>query len=172
MAIGSLDSAACEGEDVRTYPITPAGHAAMKTELRRLLEVERPAVVKAIEEARAHGDLSENAEYDYAKDKQGMIEAKIRDLEAKTSFAQVIDPSTLDGDRVMFGATVRLEDIDTDEELVYQLVGTFEADVNAGRISVESPIGRALLGKEVDDEVIINVPRGKRTVVVTDVAYR
>ncbi len=157
---------------MRTYPITPAGHAAMKTELRRLIEVERPAIVKAIEEARAHGDLSENAEYDYAKDKQGMIEAKIRDLDAKVSMAQVIDPTTLQGERIMFGATVQLEDVDTDEELVYQLVGTFEADIKRGRISVESPIGRALMGKEVDDEVVIRVPKGKRTVVVTDVAYR
>jgi len=144
----------------------------MKTELRRLIEVERPAIVKAIEEARAHGDLSENAEYDYAKDKQGMIEAKIRDLDAKVSMAQVIDPTTLQGERIMFGATVQLEDVDTDEELVYQLVGTFEADIKRGRISVESPIGRALMGKEVDDEVVIRVPKGKRTVVVTDVAYR
>ena len=157
---------------MRNYPITPAGHTAMKKELRRLIEVERPAIIKAIEEARAHGDLSENAEYDYAKDRQGMIEAKIRDLDAKVSFAQVIDPSRLDGDRVMFGATVHLEDVDTDEELVYQLVGTFEADIKTGRISVESPIGRALMGREVDDEVVIKVPKGKRTVVVTDVAYR
>lgn len=157
---------------MRFYPITPDGHAAMKTELRRLIEVERPFIIKAIEEARAHGDLSENAEYDYAKDRQGMIEAKIRDLDAKVSMAQVIDPTTLDGDRVMFGATVQLEDVDTDEELVYQLVGTFEADIKAGRISVESPIGKALMGKEVDDEVVIKVPKGTRTVVVTDVAYR
>ena len=157
---------------MRTYPITPSGYADMKAELRRFIEVERPAIIKAIELARAHGDLSENAEYDYAKDRQGMIEAKIRDLDAKVSMAEVIDPTTLSGDRVMFGATVRLEDVDTDEELVYQLVGTFEADIKAGRISVEAPIGRALMGKEVDDEVVINVPKGKRTVVVTDVAYR
>ena len=157
---------------MRTYPITPAGYAAMKAELRRFIEVERPAIIKAIEVARAHGDLSENAEYDYAKDRQGMIEAKIRDLDAKVSMAEVIDPTTLSGDRVMFGATVHLEDVDTDETLVYQLVGTFEADIKAGRISVEAPIGKALMGKEVDDEVVINVPKGKRTVVITDVAYR
>ena len=157
---------------LKRYPITPAGHIALKAEVRRLVEVERPAIVKAIEVARAHGDLSENAEYDYAKDKQGMIEAKIRDLDAKVSMAQVIDPTTLQGERIMFGATVQLEDVDTDEELVYQLVGTFEADIKRGRISVESPIGRALMGKEVDDEVVIRVPKGKRTVVVTDEAYR
>ena len=157
---------------MRRYPITPSGHTAMKEELRRLIEVERPDVVRAIEEARAHGDLSENAEYDYAKDRQGMIEAKIRDLDAKLGLAEVIDPTSLAGDRVKFGATVSLEDVDTEEDLVYQLVGTFEADVAEGRISVESPIGRALMGKELDDEVVIRVPRGTRTVVITDVQFK
>ncbi len=157
---------------MRRYPITPTGHTAMKEELRRLIEVERPDVVRAIEVARAHGDLSENAEYDYAKDRQGMIEAKIRDLDAKLGLAEVIDPSALTGDRVKFGATVSLEDVDTEEDLVYQLVGTFEADVAEGRISVESPIGRALMGKELDDEVVIKVPRGTRTVVITDVQFK
>lgn len=157
---------------MRRYPVTPLGHAAMKTALRQLIEVDRPENVRAIEEARAHGDLSENAEYDYAKDQQGMIDAKIRDLEGRLALAEVIDPTTLEGDRVMFGATVSLEDVDTDEELTYQLVGTFEADIKLGKISVESPIGRALMGKETDDEVIINVPKGKRTVVITDVEYK
>lgn len=157
---------------MKRYPITPAGHTALKARVRYLYEVERPAVVKAIEVARAHGDLSENAEYDYAKDKQGMIEATLRDLEAKLSLAEVIDPTSLAGDRVMFGATVTLEDVDTDEELTYQLVGGFEADVSQGRISIESPIGRALLGKEVDDEVVINVPKGRRTVLIAAVAYK
>lgn len=157
---------------MRRYPITPAGKERLKKELRHLIEVERPAVVLAIEVARAHGDLSENAEYDYAKDKQGMIEAKIRDLDAKLGMAEVIDPSNLSGDRVMFGATVTLEDVDTEEELKYQLLGTFEADLKQGIISVESPIGKALLGKEVDDEVTIRVPRGNRTVLITDVEYK
>ena len=157
---------------LQRYPVTPAGHVRLKKELRHLIEVERPAVVLAIELARAHGDLSENAEYDYAKDKQGMIEAKIRDMEAKLGMAEVIDPTTLSGDRVMFGATVSLEDVDTDETLQYQLLGSFEADLKLGIISVESPIGRALLGKEVDDEVIIRVPRGNRTVLITDVQYK
>jgi len=157
---------------VRRYPVTPAGHAAMKAALRRLIEVDRAENVRSIEEARAHGDLSENAEYDYAKDQQGMIDAKIRDLEGRLALAEVIDPSTLEGDRVMFGATVSLEDVDTDEELTYQLVGTFEADIKLGKISVESPIGRALMGKESDDEVIIKVPKGRRTVVITDVEYK
>lgn len=144
----------------------------MKAALRKLIEVDRPENVRAIEEARAHGDLSENAEYDYAKDQQGMIDAKIRDLEGRLALAEVIDPSALEGDRVMFGATVSLEDVDTDEELTYQIVGTFEADIKQGKISVESPIGRALMGKEADDEVVINVPKGRRTVVVTDVEYK
>ena len=145
---------------------------ALKAELRRLIEVERPYIVKAIEIARAHGDLSENAEYDYAKDRQGMIEATIRDLDAKLSLAEVIDPATLEGDVVLFGATVTLEDVDTDEALVYQIVGGFEADVSKGKISIEAPIGRALIGKEVDDEVIIKVPKGARTVLITDVEYK
>lgn len=145
---------------------------ALKAELRRLIEVERPYIVKAIEIARAHGDLSENAEYDYAKDRQGMIEATIRDLDAKLSLAEVIDPATLEGDVVRFGATVTLEDVDTDEALVYQIVGGFEADVSKGKISIEAPIGRALIGKEVDDEVIIKVPKGARTVLITDVEYK
>jgi transcription elongation factor GreA len=144
----------------------------MKAALRQLIEVDRGENVRAIEEARAHGDLSENAEYDYAKNQQGMIDAKIRDLESRLGLAEIIDPASLEGDRVMFGATVSLEDVDTDEELVYQLVGTFEADIKAGKISVESPIGRALMGKEADDEVVINVPKGKRTVVITDVEYK
>ena len=157
---------------MRRYPITPAGKERLKKELRRFIEVERPAAILAIEVARAHGDLSENAEYDYAKDKQGMIEAKIRDLDAKLGLAEVIDPAKLSGDKVMFGATVSLEDIDTEETLQYQLLGTFEADLKLGIISVESPIGRALLGKEVDDEVTITVPRGSRTVLITDVQYK
>ncbi len=142
---------------------------ALKAELRRLIEVERPYIVKAIEIARAHGDLSENAEYDYAKDRQGMIEATIRDLDAKLSLAEVIDPATLEGDVVRFGATVTLEDVDTDEALVYQIVGGFEADVSKGKISIEAPIGRALIGKEVDNEGISKVPKGARTVRTTDV---
>jgi len=157
---------------VRKYPMTPEGHTKLKAALRQLIEVERPTIVKAIEEARAHGDLSENAEYDSAKEKQGMIEARIRDYEAKLALAEVIDPSTLSGDRVMFGAHVTLEDVDTDEIVTYQLVGSEESDIKAGRISIEAPIGRALLGKEVDDEVVIQVPRGRRTLVITDVEYK
>ena len=157
---------------MQRFPVTPDGHLAMKAALKQLIEVDRPENVRAIEEARAHGDLSENAEYDYAKDQQGMIDAKIRDLEGRLALAEVIDPTTLSGDRVMFGATVSLEDVDTDEELTYQIVGTYEADIKLGKISVESPIGRALMGKETDDEVVIKVPKGKRTVLITDVEYK
>jgi len=144
----------------------------MRAELKQLVEVERGACVKAIEIARAHGDLSENSEYDDAKHRQGLCEAKIRDLKGRLAAAEVIDPSTLSGDRVMFGARVTLEDVDTDEELTYQLVGTYEADLKVGRISVESPIGKALLGKEVDDEVKIRVPKGTRVVSILKVEYR
>jgi transcription elongation factor GreA len=143
----------------------------MRAELKHLIEVERGACVKAIEIARAHGDLSENSEYDDAKHRQGLCEAKIRDLKGRTALAQVIEPTSLSGDRVMFGATVTLEDVDTEEELRYQLVGSYEADLKLNRISVESPIGRALLGKELDDEVKINVPKGKRTVTILKVEY-
>ena len=156
---------------MRRYPITPAGQARMRAELKQLIEVERGACVKAIEIARAHGDLSENSEYDDAKHRQGLCEAKIRDLKGRTALAQVIEPTSLSGDRVMFGATVTLEDVDTEEELRYQLVGSYEADLKLNRISVESPIGRALLGKELDDEVKINVPKGKRTVTILKVEY-
>ena len=143
----------------------------MRAELKQLIEVERGACVKAIEIARAHGDLSENSEYDDAKHRQGLCEAKIRDLKGRTALAQVIEPTSLSGDRVMFGATVTLEDVDTEEELRYQLVGSYEADLKLNRISVESPIGRALLGKELDDEVKINKPKGKRTVTILKVEY-
>jgi len=152
--------------------MTPEGHEKLQKTLKDLIEVQRPAAVKAIEVARAHGDLSENSEYDDAKERQGLIEARIRDYEAKLGLAQVIDPSTLSGDKVMFGAHVTMEDVDTDEELTYQLVGGEESDLKLGRVSIESPIGRALMGREVDDEVVFNVPRGRRTVVITEVEYK
>jgi len=157
---------------VRKYPMTPEGHAKLQETLKHLIEVERGAAVKAIEVARAHGDLSENSEYDDAKERQGLIEARIRDYEAKLGLAQVIDPSKLSGDKVMFGAHVTMEDVDTDEEFTYQLVGGEESDLKLGRVSIESPIGRALLGRSIDDEVVFAVPRGRRTVVITEVEYK
>ena len=147
---------------VRKYPMTPEGHAKLQETLKHLIEVERGAAVKAIEVARAHGDLSENSEYDDAKERQGLIEARIRDYEAKLGLAQVIDPSKLSGDKVMFGAHVTMEDVDTGEE----------SDLKLGRVSIESPIGRALLGRSIDDEVVFAVPRGRRTVVITEVEYK
>ncbi len=157
---------------MRKYPMTPEGHVKLQETLKNLIEVQRPAAVKAIEIARAHGDLSENSEYDDAKERQGLIEARIRDYEAKLGLAQVIDPSKLSGDKVMFGAHVTMEDVDSGEELAYQLVGGEESDLKLRRVSIESPIGRALLGREVDDEVVFTVPRGRRTVVITEVEYK
>jgi transcription elongation factor GreA len=137
------------------------GHRKLNDELRRLRNEERPAIVEAIEAARAHGDLSENAEYHAAKERQGHVEATIADLEDQLSRAMVIDPSTLSGDKVVFGATVTL--IDEDEKKVrYQLVGQNEADAKDGRISYNSPLGRALIGRQVGDEVEVTTPSGDR----------
>jgi transcription elongation factor GreA len=141
-------------------PMLPEGHRQIDDELRRL-RLERPDIVQAIEEARAHGDLSENAEYHAAKERQGQIEMTIADLEDKLSRALVIDPKTLSGDKIVFGATVTL--IDEDEKKVkYQLVGQTEADANVGRISYNSPLGRALIGRTVGEEVEVSTPSGDR----------
>ncbi|GAB4577089.1 MAG: transcription elongation factor GreA [Rhodothalassiaceae bacterium] len=142
-------------------PMLASGLESLKTELHQLKSVERAAVVRAIEEARAHGDLSENAEYHAAKERQGLIEARINELEDRIARAEVIDPSTLKGDKVMFGATVSLIDED-DRTLVYQIVGSEEADVKQGRISYTSPIGRALIGRRVGDEVEVVTPSGEK----------
>lgn len=138
-----------------------AGHEALVQQLRNLKEVERPANVDAIEEARAHGDLSENAEYHAAKERQGHIEAMVYDLEDKLARAQVIDPTQLSGDRVVFGATVHLLDED-DKPIKYQIVGQSEADAKAGRISFSSPLGRALIGRRIGEEVEVVTPSGDR----------
>jgi transcription elongation factor GreA len=142
-------------------PMLAEGHRKLTDELRRLKVEERPAIVEAIEEARAHGDLSENAEYHAAKERQGQVEATIADLEDRLSRAMVIDPTTLSGDKVVFGATVTL--LDEDEKKVkYQLVGQVEADASHGRISYNSPLGRALIGRQVGDEVEVSTPSGDR----------
>ncbi len=142
-------------------PMLQEGHRQLDDELRRLRLEERPAVVQAIEEARAHGDLSENAEYHAAKERQGQIEMAIADLEDKLSRALVIDPTALSGDKVVFGATVTL--IDEDEKKVrYQLVGQTEANASVGRISYNSPLGRALIGRQVGEEVEVSTPSGDR----------
>lgn len=153
------------------YPITPAGRDKMRAELKKLKEIDRPANTKAIEIARGHGDLSENADYDAAKEEQGMIEARLRDLEAKLALAEVIDPAELDGDRVKFGATVTFEDLETEEESTYTIVGEYEADMKRNRISITAPVARALIGKYVGDTVSIKTPKGIREVEISDVEF-
>jgi len=153
------------------FPMTPSGYASMKAHLVRLKNVERPANSKAIEIARGHGDLSENADYSAAKEEQGLIEAKIRELEAKIAMAEVIDPTKLSGTRVKFGATVTIEDADSGESQRYTIVGEHEADIKKGRISIGAPVARALIGKEVGDTVTVNSPKGKREYEVTGVEW-
>ncbi|MER3446646.1 MAG: transcription elongation factor GreA [Candidatus Dadabacteria bacterium] len=148
-------------------PVTPEGYKKLQEELKRLKTVERPEIIKAIERARAFGDLSENAEYETAKDRQGFIEARIKELEGKIARAEIIDPSKLPNkDRVMFGVRVTLEEIESGDKVTYQLVGPDESEPENGLISVTSPIGRALLGKRVDDEVKVQVPGGIREFVI------
>lgn len=147
---------------MKQIPITRQGYEKLKKELQKLKTVERPSTIKAIEEARAHGDLSENAEYHAAKERQGFLEGRINDLEYKLGVADVIDPDTLSKDVVVFGCTVVLENIDTGDEVTYQLVGPDESDIKEGRISVGSPLGQAMIGKLVGDEITINAPAGKR----------
>ncbi len=148
-------------------PITPGGFRKLQEELNRLISVERPRVIKMIEHARSLGDLSENAEYETAKDRQGFIEARIQELKSKVARAEVIDPEKLpQRDRVMFGVRVRVEDIETGNTVTYQLVGPDESEPENGKISVTSPIGRALLGKREDDEALVQTPSGIRKFVV------
>ncbi len=144
------------------YPMTRGSYEHLQVELKRLKTKDRHEISKEIEIARDHGDLSENAEYDAAKDKQGLIEARIRDLETKVAQAEVIDIQNLNSDKVVFGATVTLEDLDTDESLQIQIVGEDEADGKKGKISVHAPIARALIGKKEDDEVEVKAPGGSR----------
>ena len=155
-----------------TIPITIRGAELMKQELHQLKSVERPAVINAIAEARAHGDLSENADYDAAKERQGFIEGRIQDLEGKLSNALVIDPATLDAEgRVVFGATVELEDFAADAKVVYQIVGDDEADIKVGKISISSPIARALINKVEGDVAEVHAPAGVREYEVLAVRY-
>lgn len=156
---------------VERHPMTPYGYQQLKAELKKIREIDKPANVKAIEEARAHGDLSENAEYTYAKEQQGFIYGREKEVEALIATADVIDPATLSGDRVVFGATVSLLDVDTDEEIVYTIVGENESDSKNGRVSVSSPIARALIGKRVGDEATLNAPKGKRNLEILDVQF-
>jgi transcription elongation factor GreA len=152
-------------------PMTAAGHAAMMDEIKHLKSVERPRIIRAIEEARSHGDLSENAEYHAAKEQQGWTEARVAELEDKISRAEVIDISKLSGDTVKFGAKVTLVDDDTEEEAVYRIVGEFEADVKKGMISVTSPIARAIIGKRTGDSVEVSTPGGGKSYEIVKVRY-
>jgi len=153
------------------YPMTPAGHASMKAHLYKLKNVDRIANSRAIEVARGHGDLSENADYSAAKEEQGLIEAKIRELEAKTALAEVIDPTKLSGSRVKFGATVTIEDAESGESSTYVIVGEHEADIKKGRISIGAPLARAMIGKELNDTVTVQSPKGKREYEVTKIEW-
>jgi transcription elongation factor GreA len=156
-----------------TLPITKRGAEQLKEELHRLKTVDRPAVINAIAEARAQGDLSENAEYDAAKDRQGFIEGRIQEIESKLSMAQVIDPSSVDaGGKVVFGATVELEDEASGDAVTYQIVGEDEADLKLGLINVSSPIARALIGKEEGDVAEVQAPGGVRRYEIVAVSYR
>jgi transcription elongation factor GreA len=153
-------------------PLTVVGAEKLRNELQRLKSVERPSVIAAIAEARSHGDLSENAEYDAAKERQGFIEGRIKDLEGKLANAQIIDPQNLDVEgRVVFAATVELVDTDTGDEVRYQIVGDDEADIKQGKISVSSPIARALIGKYAGDVADVHAPGGLRHYEIVDVHY-
>ena len=155
-----------------TIPITKRGAEKLKTELHRLKTVDRPAVIAAIAEARAQGDLSENAEYEDAKDRQGFIEGRIQEIEGKLSAAQIIDPSAVDAaGRVVFGATVELEDEDSGDAVTYQIVGEDEADLKQGLINISSPIARALIGKEEGDTAEVQAPGGVRRYEIVGVSY-
>jgi len=152
-------------------PMTPRGQQLLKDELKRLKEVERPANMKALEEARGHGDISENADYDAAKERQAFIEGRIREVESKLALSNVIDPSRLSGDKVVFGATVKVADTDTGEEQTYQIVGEDEADIKRGMISITAPVARAMIGREVGDTFRVNAPKGSREFEVLSVKF-
>lgn len=154
---------------MKRNPITKEGYRALQEEYDRLKKVDRPNIIQAIEEARGHGDLSENAEYIYAKERQSMIESRIQDLENKVGTAEIIDTSKLPDDRIVFGSKFILSNMDTDEEIVYQIVGVDESDISEGKISIESPMAKALIGKGVDAEIVVNTPNGKREYEVLEI---
>ena len=157
---------------MQRHPMTPEGHKKLSATLKHLKEVVRPQIVKDIEEARAHGDLSENSEYEDANERQSLTEGRVRDIEAKLAASEIIDVAKLEAsDRVVFGTTVCLEDLETEEECKYRIVGEDESDVKQGLISVLSPIARALIGREIDDEVTVRAPGGDRKFIITDVLY-
>jgi transcription elongation factor GreA len=152
------------------YPITPGGLKKLQEDLKRLKSVERPKVIEAISEARGHGDISENAEYDAAKEQQAFLEKKIRDLENKIANADVVDPTAMSTERVVFGLNVTVQDLDSGEEVSYQIVGVDEADIAEQRISISSPVARALIGKSVGDVVQVQIPRGLRELEILNIS--
>ena len=154
-----------------SYPMTIQGYEKLKNELKQLTSIDRPAVVRAISTAREHGDLKENAEYHAAKEQQGFIEGRIQELNAKLALANVIDITKLSGEKIVFGATVTFVDVDTDEEKIYQLVGDDESDIEQNKISISSPIARALIGKSVGDILIIPIPKGKIEVEILEIEF-
>lgn len=153
-------------------PMTKQGHEALTAELSHLKKVERPNVIAAIAEAREHGDLSENAEYHAAREQQSFIEGRIEELDAVLGRAEVIDPAKLSGDTVRFGATVTIVDEATDEEMTYQIVGDYEADIEKKKLSISSPVCRALIGKSVGDSVSVKTPKGEKDYEILEVAYK
>jgi transcription elongation factor GreA len=153
-------------------PITINGKAKLEEELKRLIHTERQAVIRAIEEARAHGDISENAEYDAAKERQSLIEGRIGEIQGHLAGAEIVDPAKLSGDRVIFGAHVELADTETDEQVTYQIVGVDEADVKEGRISILSPLARALIGKRVGDIVNVRSPKTDKEYEITNLIFK
>lgn len=152
-------------------PMTIEGNSALNEELKRLKYQERPRIVAAIEEARGHGDLSENAEYHSAREQQSFVEGRIQELEGALSHAQVIDVKTLSGDKVLFGATVHVSDIDTEEKKKYQIVGQYEANLEKGKVSLLSPLAKALIGKQIGDIVDVNTPKGEKSYEILDVKF-
>jgi transcription elongation factor GreA len=152
-------------------PMTAEGFSRLEEELRHLKSIERPAVIRAIAEAREHGDLSENAEYHAARERQSFIEGRLAELEDKVARAEIIDPKKLSGKQVMFGATVTLVDEDTDEKAKYQIVGPDESDIGSGRISISSPLARALIGKTVGDSAEVSTPGGTKSYEIVKVAF-
>ena len=154
-----------------TIPMTPEGHKRIQEELKNLIRIERPKVIQDIAEARAHGDLSENAEYDAAKERQGFVEGRISEINGKLAYAQVIDVTEIETDKVIFGTTVKLFDVESESEVTYRIVGQDEADIKQGLISVNSPVAKALIGHIVDDEVHIKVPSGIRVYEIIDIQY-
>lgn len=153
-------------------PMTLQGKVKLEAELKRLLQEERPQVIKAIEDARSNGDLSENADYDAAKERQAFVEARISEIQGKLANAEVVDTSTLSSDRIIFGATVKLCDLETDEEVTYQIVGEDEADVKSGKISVFSPLARSMIGKKVGDAIEFRSPKGEREFEVLSFSFK